>query len=56
MQKTMLVTRKGEIFHKWSRVSVTLMARDWKGMGNYPFNAVLVKKDRNSTEKPNERT
>ena len=48
MQKTLTVTNKGETFHKWSKVSITLMARDYKGLQTFPFNAVLVirKKDK----------
>lgn len=54
MQKTLTATNKGEVFHKWTDVSITLMARDWKGLQTYPFNAVLVikKKVKNERDKP----
>ena len=51
MQKTLLVTNKGEVFHKWSKTSITLLARDYKGLQTYPYNAVLIIKKRGKNER-----
>ena len=56
MQKTMLVTRKGEIFHKWSRVSVLFNQDCIEGVVTHSFPISSHESYRNSKEKPNERT
>ena len=38
---TCLVTDKAEKFYRITDISVTLEARDYKGFGTYPFNAVI---------------
>lgn len=33
---------KGSVFEKETKVASTILARDYKGMGNYRANAVIV--------------
>lgn len=41
----MLVSNKGEHFEKYTDIACTLMARDWKGLGNQAGNAVIEEQD-----------
>ena len=41
--EAVLLKEKGTVFEKKTDVAACLMARDYKGMGNYPSNGVIEK-------------
>lgn len=48
-KEAVLLKNQGSEFYKYANIATTLLARDYKGVANQPFNAVIeVKNDKQS--------